>query len=188
MSQNENNNNEDKVVIDLFSIINNTETEPSPYMQARVLSKLQEDRVQLLKLRLWQTLAVIFFVTSISLTMYQMNFSKPKESLRYVGQSYVIHFEIKQAELLEATQAEVVLPDGVHFVSSKGVLDNEKKLKLAVDIKKIGLSKLPFVFSADVKGEKEIRIRFLGQNNQLIHEHVLKYKFVEKADSKGMVL
>ena len=53
-------------------------------------------------------------------------------------------------------------------------------MKLPIDIKAAGRGKLPFVVASDSQGEKKILVRLLDENNLVVREQVLKFRFAKK--------
>ena len=137
-------------------------------------------------LRFWQFFSAGSFAVMLLIGFYAFNIQKTLGSDAVAKQAYVIHVEFDNEDLSRVAQAEVILPDDVHFVSSKGIVHTAQNLKLPVQIKSAGRSKLPFVVASSVEGEQNIRVRLLDVNNVLVREQVLKFKFAKTREQVSL--
>lgn len=168
----------------LFSSVRAADIEPSPYLRTRVLAHLTDEFKQSNQLKFWKFFSAGSFVAMAMMGFYVMNTFNPSSTAASSQQAYVIHVDFNQNDLSHVAQAEVVLPDGVKFVTKNGSIDSKKSLRLPIDIRSVGRGKLPFVVSSDSVGDKEILVRLLDENNQVVRDQVLKFKFAKKEFQK----
>jgi hypothetical protein len=71
-------------------------------------------------------------------------------------------------------------------MSKKGMVKDRKNLTLPVQIKNAGRAKLPFVVASSVEGEQNIKVRLLDENNVLVREQVLKFKFAKTGEQVSL--
>jgi hypothetical protein len=167
----------------VFSSIRQAEVEAPVFLKARVLAHLKDDRKQRHSLFFWKALSAGSLFSLIFLGVFSFNLYKKSPTDGITQQAYVIHIDFNQADKNVVANAEIELPKDVHFVSSKKEIREESKLTLPVDIKVAGRGKLPFVVTSEFSGEKEIKVRLLDENNQLVREQVLKLKFAKQGSS-----
>jgi len=184
MNNNENLTPEQKQQLSaIFAQVRAAEVEVSPYLKTRVLAHILQGRKQSGSLFFWKALALGSFFSVLFLGILSFNLYQKTHADGITQQAYVIHIDFDQADKDIVATAEIELPDDVHFVSSKKEIREERKLSLPVDVKMAGRGKLPFVVSSDFSGEKEIKVRLLNENDQLIREQVLKLKFAKQGSS-----
>lgn len=180
MSQNEKlNQQEQQILTDLFAKVNKTQIEPSPYLKTRVLAHVKEAQNHQKTLRFWKFLSASSFAVMLLIGVYTYKAFNLNENNAITNQAYVIHVDFNQEDLSKVAKAEITLPDDVNFMSAKGKLSTLRSLTLPITVKNLGRSKLPFVVSSAVDGEKNIQIRLLDLNNNLIREQNLKFKFAK---------
>lgn len=186
MSQNENDfKSEDKdQIANLFQAVNNVSLDPSPYMRTRVLAVLREDQRPFYRVKVWKLFSAVSMFVLVLVSAYAISLMNKIESSGVAREAYVIHVNFSENDLSKVANAEVVLPDGVRFVSKKGLAEGKKMLRLPIDIKSVGRGKLPFVVTANSDGEKQILVRLLDEHNQLVREQVLNFKFARQDNLK----
>lgn len=167
----------------LFSQLREMEVEASPYLKTRVLAHLDEQKKIRRSLLFWKLLSAgsvmsVVIVGFLALGLYQ---KAPSDGV--TKQAYVIHLDFNQADKNLVAHAEVELPQDVHFVSSNKAIQEERKLKLPVQVKEAGRGKLPFVVTSEFSGEKEIKVRLLNEKDELVREQVLKLKFAKQGST-----
>lgn len=173
---------EDKQIKDLFERVKSAELGPSPYLKTRVLARMSEPAQKgfnFWKALSFASLAAVFILGFVSLQLLRQQ----RKSDGITQQAYVIHIDFNQSDKNMVAQAEVELPEHVHFVSSNKDIRDERTLTLPVDVKVLGRGKLPFVVASDVSGEKSIRVRLLNEKNELVREQVLKLTFAKQGES-----
>jgi hypothetical protein len=167
----------------LFARVRAADIEAPPYLKTRVLAQLRDLKKQNRSLLFWKALSAgsllgLLFLGALSFNLYQKS-----NSDGLTKQAYVIHIDFNQADRDVVAKAEVELPEDVHFVSSKKEIREERTLSLPVDVKVAGRGKLPFVVTSDYSGEKEIKVRLLNENNELVREQILKLKFAKQGST-----
>ncbi len=177
MSQNEN-DQQNEQIRNLFLKVENAQVEPSAFMKTRVLAHLKEGQIQQKTVRFWQFLSVGSFAVMILIGSYAMYTLNAVKNDGITNQAYVIHVDFNQDDLSKVARAEVSLPDDVNFMS-KGKVHSLRQMTLPVQIKTAGRGKLPFVVSSAVEGEKSIKVRLLDENNNLVREQILRFKFAK---------
>lgn len=184
MSQNENKNNlnEQEALEAIFGQVRRAHIEPSPYLKTRVLAHLKAGQKHQKNLRFWQFFSAGSFAAMLLVAIYAVDITKTLKTDGAANQAYVIHVEFNQDDLSKVAQAEVVLPDDVYFKSSKGKLRDQRQLKLPVELKTAGRGKLPFVVTSEAEGEKSILVRLLDENNNVVREQTLKFKFAKSGE------
>jgi len=173
---------DEKVLKDLFAQVKRAQIEPSPYMKTRVLAHWRESRTSR-GLMFWKMLSGVSLTAVLVLGFVSFQLMQQKKSDGVTQQAYVIHIDFNQGDREMVAQAEVELPEHVHFVSSNKSIRDEKKLTLPVDVKALGRGKLPFVVASDVSGEQSIRVRLLNEKNELVREQVMKLRFAKQGSS-----
>lgn len=184
MAKNENPQHEEQQLQGLFRQLKDIQIEPSPYLKTRVLARAKEDRASR-SLLLWKLISAgsVCAVLALSVVSYRLYQNQKAAPAAVTQQAYVIQIDFNAADKELVARAEVELPPGVHFVSSNKQISQERKLTLPVQVKSLGRGKLPFVVAADFSGEKEIEVRLLDQNDELIRKQVLKMKFAKEGSS-----
>lgn len=163
----------------LFAAVNKLEMSPSPYLKTRVLAHVNEAQNVKKTLLFWKFLSAGSMAALVLVGVYVFNFIQTSQKQPDANQSYVIHVNFDQDDLTKVAKAEVVLPDDVYFKSSKGKIYQQRNLKLPIQVKNAGRGKLPFVVASAVAGEKNIQIRLLDENDQLIREQSIKFNFAK---------
>jgi hypothetical protein len=163
----------------LFQQARKADFEPSPYMRTRILAQLRDDQKPAARIKIWKLFTAISLSALVLVSAYTLNLMSKIESNGVVTQAYVIHVNFNENDLAQVAKAEVVLPDDVNFVS-KGLAQNKRSLKLPIDVKSVGRGKLPFVVTSKTDGEKLIRVRLLDENDNLIREQDLNFKFAKQ--------
>jgi hypothetical protein len=175
--------NDEKRLSALFQQVKQVDIEAPPYLKARVLARLKEEAKYKGSLLFWKLLSFGSLTAIILLGFVSLNLYKKTNSDGLTQQAYVIHVDFNQSDLDRIQQAEVELPNDVHFVSSNKSVREERTMKLPIEVKALGRGKLPFVVSSDFSGEKEIKVRLLNSKNELVREQVLKLKFAKEGTS-----
>ncbi|MBL7669751.1 MAG: hypothetical protein JNM39_04640 [Bdellovibrionaceae bacterium] len=188
MSQNGNDpeNSDYTQIKSLFQAAKDTELEPSPYLRVRVLASLQMRRSSFLRVNSWKLVSAVSTFALVLVSTYALNLQRKAEPTVVAQQSYVIHVNFSEDDMTRVVKAEVVLPEGVGFVSKKGLTDGKKSLRLPIDIKSTGRGKLPFVVTSTVGGEQKILVRLLDEQNHLVREQYLKFKFAQNGTDKNI--
>lgn len=189
MSQNEYDSTDGdfKQIKSLFAAAEATELDPSPYMRTRILANLRdEEESRWPRTRVWKFFTVMSAFAFLIMTAHSYSLMNKIESNGAAMESYVIHVNFNENDLTRVTKAEVVLPDGVKFVSKNGNIADKKVLRLPIDIKSIGRGKLPFVVTASTDGEKQITVRLLNDDNEVIRDQVLKFKFAKNDSTRTL--
>ncbi len=183
MSQNDNESDisNSSQIKDLFQAVKEAEVEPSPYLRTRVLASVRRSQNPLLRFNFWKTLSTVSTLALVLVSTYTLSLLKKTEPAVIAQQSYVIHVNFSEDDLTRVVKAEVVLPEGVGFVSKKGLTDGKKSLRLPIDIKSAGRGKLPFVVTATAGGEKQILVRLLDEQDHLVREQYLNFKFAQNS-------
>ena len=174
---------EEKQLSSIFAQVRAIDLEVSPYLKTRVLANLRQSPEQTGRLFFWKSLALASLFSVLFLAFVSLNLYQKSRTDGVTQQAYVIHIDFDQADKDVVATAEIELPEDVHFVSSKKEVREERKLSLPVDVKMAGRGKLPFVVTSDFSGEKEIKVRLLNENDQLVREQVLKLKFAKQGSS-----
>jgi hypothetical protein len=184
MSKNETiSSQEEKQLTALFAQVRQAEVDVPYYMKARVLARLKQDHKQPRGLFFWKALAIGSLLSMLFLGVFSLNLYQKSISDGFTRQAYVIHIDFDPSDRGLVAKAEIELPKDVHFVSSKKQIREERSLTLPVDIKAAGRGKLPFVVTSDFSGEKDIKVRLLNENNELVREKILKLKFAKQGAS-----
>ncbi len=170
-----------KALQDLFARVQKAPVELSPYLKTRVLAHWREKRAPK-GLLFWQWLSGVSLAGVLALSFVSYQLLRQKKSDGLTQQAYVIHIDFNQSDRDLVAQAEVALPEHVHFVSSNKEIREERKLTLPVSVKALGRGKLPFVVSSDISGEKSIRVRLLNEKNEVVREQVLKLTFAKQGN------
>lgn len=187
MSQNENNpQNNEEIVKSMFLKVGNSQLEPSPFLKTRVLIHVKEGQKHQKTVRFWQFFSASSFAVMLLIGFYAIHTLNSVKNNGIANQAYVIHVEFNQDDLSKVAKAEVMLPEEVNFMSSKGKVHSQRQMTLPVQIKTAGRGKLPFVVSSSVEGEKNIRVRLLDENDNLVREQVLKFKFAKSGQQVNL--
>jgi hypothetical protein len=180
MSKNEYNSQQDqKETREIFARVQAADIQAPLYMKTRVLARVNERR-QNRTLLFWKLLSAgslmsVVILGFLSFSLYH------KENLDGVTQqAYVIHIEFNESDKAMVAEAEIELPQDVHFVSKNKTIAQERKLRLPVEVRALGRGKLPFVVASDSSGEKAIKVRLLNEKDELVREQVLKLKFAKQ--------
>lgn len=173
---------DEKALQELFARVQKAPMEPSPYLKTRVLAYWREKHAPK-GLLFWKLLSGISLAGFLALSFVSYQLLQQKKSDGLTQQAYVIHIDFNQSDKEMVAQAEVELPEHVHFVSSNKEIREERKLTLPVSVKALGRGKLPFVVSSDISGEKSIRVRLLNEKNEVVREQVLKLTFAKQGNS-----
>lgn len=164
---------------DLFADLRKVEISAPVFMKTRVLAQLREARSLRSKLFFWKAISTFAMTALVVVLLVTFNLSRQPSPVVVANQVYVIHIDFNQDDQTRVAQAEVELPEGVQFESKRPEIRGLRKLKLPVTIGGVGRAKLPFVLSSASAGEKEIQVRLLDSDNQLIRKQVMKFKFAQ---------
>jgi hypothetical protein len=185
----ETNSDETNSMDALFAKLRETKIEPSPFLKTRVLARANEGQGLQKNLLFWKVLS-LGSLTSLALALVvTFNMYKKTQKSQADGiaeQAYVIHINFNDADKTSVARAQIELPSDVHFVSKNQDMRGQRSLTLPVAVKTLGKGKLPFVVSADFPGEKEIKVRLLDENDQVVREQIMKLKFA-KADAAATI-
>lgn len=187
MSTNETPNSEETQKLNsIFGSLRESKIEPSPFLKTRVLARANEGKSLQNSLFFWKAISVGSLFSLAAALILTFNLYKKTQVDGIANQAYVIHIDFNDADKTSVARAQIELPNDVHFVSKSGKMRDQRSLTLPVAVKTLGKGKLPFVVSADVAGDKEIKVRLLDQNDKVVREQVMKLKFA-KADSSGTI-
>lgn len=167
----------------IFARLKGLEIEASPYLKTKVLAHLNEEKKHKSSLLFWKLLSVGSLCSLILLGFISVDLFQNSHSDGAIKQAYVIHIDFNQSDKEQVVRAEVELPSDVHFASSNNTIREERKLKLPVAVKSLGKGKLPFVVTSDSSGEKQIKVRLLNENDELVREQILKLKFAKQGSA-----
>lgn len=170
----------------LFQNVHDADFEPSPYMRTRILSQLREDQKPAVRIQIWKLLTIFSLTALVLVGTFAITLMNRIEITGVASQAYVIHVNFNENDLHQVAQAEVVLPDDVNFVSKKRLDDSTRTLKLPINIKSAGRGKLPFVVTSKTDGKKLIRVRLLDENDNVVREQVLNFKFAKQDANKTL--
>lgn len=178
-STHKNENEKNKIVVQsLFSKLNDVKIEPSVFLEKRVMAHVEADLRENRRIQFWKYLSAVLSTLVVVLILQSYNdFKRDNHSVVMLGSPYVIQMLINSNKNIAISQVELVLPEGMYFVSSKGPLTAEKKLKLPFKPKLNNKNKLPFVVASNELGKKQVLIRFLDANSKLLKEEKVFLKF-----------
>lgn len=154
--------------------------EPSPYFSARVLAHTPESGRLRKEVLFWRWVGALSVTAMICLTVYSgflKTQSEPSKAL-LAFKPYVIHVDLDQSEVLMASSAELVLPEGLSFYSKDDEVKALRSLKLPLTSKKQG-GRLPFVVVSSRAGHLPLQVRLYDENDRLIETKTMNVEFVE---------
>lgn len=157
-----------------------------PFLKTRVMAHIAETQGLQRKIWFWRALssfAVLALVVVVSL-QYISKIPAPANAL--ASQTYVIHVDFNETDKEIVAQAEIELPDGVHFVSKNPAAKELRRLKLPIAIDAAGRAKLPFVLQSDRAGEKAIVLRLLDREDRLVRNQVLQFRFAQNDSVRAL--
>jgi hypothetical protein len=165
------------------------ELEVPPYVVTRAMARFRERRSER-RLRFWKWLAILGPVTAASAAAVILLAILPAGQLRPIepsyaalaGQDVTLRIDIAASERGRLTYAEVELPNGVQFVSERHPeIREQRRLKFAVSDSFFvsNPASIPFVIHSKSAGLKEVRVRFLDQDQVTVKERVLRIRFKE---------
>lgn len=163
----------------IFSEVRSKDFSAPPFMKTRVLAHVREVQMQRKQLFFWKALSSFAVAALVVVSLVTVQMSQKSTPDIVTNQVYVIHVDFNQDDQARVAQAEVELPEGVHFESKRPEIRNLRKLKLPVNIGAIGRAKLPFVLSSTSAGEKAIKVRLLDDGDQVVREQVMSFKFAQ---------
>ena len=162
----------------IFGRVKKLEMQPSPYMKTRVLAQFREKRTKSLRLRFWQVLAVGSGLLAAGL-VFVMFAGPTGNGLGHYGavvdRQIAIRLDLS-AESPQVAYVEVQLPDGVHFYS-KSYPEFASLRTLTLDRPAGSSQSLPIVVLSNQAGVKDVVVKFLGSDKQVIAVRNLKIKF-----------
>ncbi|PWU20440.1 MAG: hypothetical protein C5B49_04285 [Bdellovibrio sp.] len=163
----------------IFAAVKATSITAPPFLQSRILAHWREGQTLRRRLVFWRALS--FASLGALVVMGSLHVLRPAETspTASVNQYYVIHVDFSEKDQQTVSQAEVELPPGVHFASSKTEVRNLHSLRLPVRVAAVGRGKLPFVVSSDHEGRESILVRLIGPSNEVIREQTITVQFAK---------
>lgn len=104
-----------------------------------------------------------------------------------INKPYILYLENTTGEAFENVNAEIQLPEGVSFASSNPKVNTLKNLRLNLESLDVNNTRLPFVVQAAAPGIKEITIKVLKDNKNVL-ERKIRINFSETRMSQGEII
>lgn len=179
MSEVRNLNHNEKIKIEeFFTRSNQAIIEPLPHYKGRSLEQLADLKTEKNRLNFWKFFSFIYFIATLVFAYYFIKSVRSDKMIYLTGHSYVIQTDLNSKDKQSVSQVEVTLPEHVYFVSAQGLIKNENKIKLPYYAKKAGKNRLPVVVEAEFPGSKEILVKFLNKNDEIIRESRVELEFI----------
>jgi len=171
-----------------FAPLQEASIEAPPFMKARIMARMSDQRRLSREVRIWRWIAGLAVtaacavLVSVQAGLWNSSTAPAEAASYFAMQPYVIHVDLSGDKLSGAKLAEVELPEGVHFVSkAHPEVEKLRKMRLAVPDGIEGRSRLPFVVSSEKPGLAELKLKIFDESDHLIHERVLSVKFAQNA-------
>jgi hypothetical protein len=177
---NRNDENQDLKLERIFKSVREVEMEASPFLAARVVARLREERRAGRQLMIWKVISGAALTLAAVAVVWNVRMNAPQtDKSALVAQAYVIHVDFDETEVAAVDHVEVELPEGVRFYSKTRAaeLANVRKLKLPISRAFAGRNKLPFVVQSSVAGERQFTVRLFDEANHLMRERLLTVNF-----------
>jgi hypothetical protein len=146
--------------------------EVPPYLGPRVLANLPDPIAR--KLTVWRWATGVS--TAFGLVMAALVVLKPapeSATVKSIEQSYVINVDFEDLKIRGIEHAEVVLPDGVRFVSRKHIhIPRLRTLKIALGGLDDTIKNIPVVVESDHEGRENIGIRLFKDGTVVAEKFV----------------
>ncbi|MGE4131517.1 MAG: hypothetical protein AB7F86_07745 [Bdellovibrionales bacterium] len=153
---------------------------PSPFFAARVVARagLGEKSSAAKEVWIWKWIAGISLTAALALVvaLKVQSPSTPQEML-FTYQPYVIQVDFEAEDTGLVASAEVILPEGVSFVSKNKVVRSLRQLRLPISDLKDG--KLPFVLVAEKEGEFAVLVKMYGESDEVVRTKVMNFHFAQ---------
>jgi hypothetical protein len=158
--------------------------EPSPFLKTRVLARLRAttlEQEQKTRLRFWKSIALLGPALSAAAVFVFLAFPRA-EFHAQVNSPVAVRVQIDQAPRGEMIAfAEIELPAGVHFYSSRfAELRDQRTLFVAWD-SKAERRHLPIAVQSDSTGTKKIRVKLLDSGRHLVEVREITIRFEKGA-------
>lgn len=171
-------------VRDILKQAKDLKTGPSPFLATRVLAELKERRLNR-RLRFWKIFGVVSPAMSLALLLLvwaQLDSQVTMYDAK-VGSPYVVRIEMAELDPRKIAQAEIILPEGVHFFSEKYPEIREKRQLSLQWNGQFEQAHFPFVITGKRDGTKKVKVRFYGEDRKLIMEKDLNIRFRQAQNS-----
>lgn len=158
----------------ILSALSNQNTEAPPYIKSRVLSTLKSNQ-HARQMKFWKWFGILSpTVSAIAIGVFFV-FSSPVFEAE-TNQPVMVKVELKKMSELQVEFAEIELPEGVYFYSSKfPEIRSQRKVRVAANV--ILSDELPLVIKSEVKGKQTIKVQFLNQSGSKVGEKSILIKF-----------
>lgn len=177
--QNENNSTDMNEIRAIFSEAAHIEDLSSPYLATRVLAQVASKNRESKRLLFWKVLSGFSLSVSLGLALF-ISQRPASNGIANVAQAYVIHVDFNQDDSLRVAQAEVELPEGVHFSSNRPEVRALRSMKIPFKVNAEGKYKLPFVVASDLTGTQVLKVRLFDLENNLVKSKEMKIKFAKQ--------
>ncbi len=182
----------EKLVLSVFKRDHKVIYEPSPEVLAHTMTQVSKAKRKNPQHRNQYRSVMAFASASLAVAVIvTLSLTNTKNSIPSFNAStnQVVKITVQMEALPEAQIAsvEISLPDGVKFYSNKyPELMEKQKLELAFD-EDLKKAQLPFFIKADKSGHREVKVRFLDSNHNLVAERSYNFDF-KNGEASGVVL
>ena len=167
----------EKRVTQLFQEVKRITFVPPPYLKTRALAELMERRQRARGLFFWRLTAAASTAMALVAVVW-LTLAQNVIFMAVTGRPFVVKIEMEDLDTYRIAQAEIVLPEGLHFYSETiPELHDRRSLVVAWD-RETTNGKLPFVIRTDQEGSKKVLVRFFDQNRAVVAERKLEINFV----------
>lgn len=155
---------------------------PSPYMKTRVMALYREKQRKSQQIRFWRVFSALSGSIAAAVIVLALSPLNPfSASNGYYGATVNRQIAIRldlSAESEQVAYVEVTLPNGVEFYSKRfPELASQRMLTLP---KPQGAGEsLPIVVLSNQAGIKDVTVKFLGSDKQILAVRKLKIKFTD---------
>jgi len=174
-------------MIDLENKVKNLNgPQPNTYFAAKVLAQIKYREARN-KIFIWKLASVFSLVIGSFFSFYY--FQKTAHySLDYqqapVHKSMMLVLQSTPQDS-KITYVTLEIDNGMYFELSKLELRQKKEITIAIDSESLKLGRLPFVFSANISGKKNIKIKYLDAdfNELYVETHFVEFLDLNKTNN-----
>lgn len=170
---------------DAFRRLRETELEPSPFMQTRIMARLKDHGGARREIVFWRWLSGLTMAACAVLAWVHFSAAPGIDGSKAIAmQPYVIHVDFGDTRPTGATIAEIELPEGVEFVSkAHPEVAKMRSMRMELPEQVEGRSRMPFVVSAAKSGRQDLKLRILNEKDEVIQERIVSVTFTGKSAS-----
>jgi hypothetical protein len=172
----------DNPLKEVFAKARSQKLEASPFLETRVVARVQEAGRKASRLMIWKTFSALCAAAGLAVVAFRVGLptganGQSATFAARVNEGLVVRVEFQKFDRERIAFAEIDLPPGVFFYSKKNPGLREKRTLMIAWDKSNPKPYFPFAIEGKDTGSRVVYVRFLDENYGVVGERKLDIRF-----------